>query len=76
MTWECTGGDLEAGYLQTYPLGAGKEEEPLRPIVDMLLMTNLATRLGIPQPIELDLDWDSPEYLLWILWRCEALAPK
>lgn len=64
--WSTGGADTEVN----------EERDPMNPIVDMLLLTNLAERLGIPCPAECDQDWASPEYLLWILWRCDALAPR
>ena len=51
-------------------------EDPMDRIAEMLILTDLSTRLGIPCPSEVDLEWDSPEYLLWILWRCDAIAPR
>jgi hypothetical protein len=53
-----------------------EEEDPMKPIVDMLLLTNLAHRLGIPEPCSVEMSWDDPQYLLWILWRADAIAPR
>lgn len=66
--WECAVGATENPCKQ--------EPDPMDPIVSMLITTNLASRLGLPEPYDVGLDWDSPEYLLWILYRCDALAPK
>lgn len=52
------------------------EKDPMEAITSMLIMTGLAQRLGVPQPCDVDMSWDDPEYLLWILWRCDALVGK
>jgi hypothetical protein len=50
--------------------------DALERISRMLILTNLAHRLGIPQPCDVDMAWDSLEYIEWVLWRADGIAPR
>jgi hypothetical protein len=69
LGWRCTGGDLER--LEA----ANEDEKALQRISRMLILTNLAHRLGIPEPGSVDMSWDSLEYIEWVLWRCDGRIP-
>jgi hypothetical protein len=50
--------------------------DALERISRMLILTNLAHRLGIPEPCSVDMSWDSLEYIEWVLWRCDGRIPQ
>jgi hypothetical protein len=68
--WRCSGGGLE----RSVEPPAQDDEDVLSRISHMLIMTNLAHRLGIPEPCSVDMSWDSLEYIEWVLWRCDAVV--
>ncbi len=70
LEWRCTGGELERIE------AAHEDEAALQRISSMLILTNLAERLGIPEPASVDMGWDSLEYIEWVLWRCDGRIPQ